>query len=152
MNTILNRDKSCGALLFIRKDAKILWLVLQANSNHGEHWDFPKGHVENNESEIETANREVYEECGLKFNRIDAFREVITFVPKNSIIKDVIFFLGEAQSFEVRFVLDEMQDHAWLEYDDAIKRLTFENSKELLTKANEFISNLPQYHQFFHKD
>ena len=141
MNTALNRDKSCGALLFIRKDAKLFWLVLQANSTHGGHWDFPKGHVEGNESEIETAAREVYEECGLKFNRIDTFREVITFVPNNSIMKDVVFFLGEAQSSEVKFILDEMQDHRWLEYDDAIKQLTFENSKELLKKANNLISN-----------
>ena len=47
-------EKSCGIVLFHSED----FLIIQhsADSNGGEgHWDFPKGHVENNETELETA-------------------------------------------------------------------------------------------------
>ena len=44
------REKSCGCI--ITKDNKVL-LIKQTKG----HWGFPKGHVEKNETEIETAIR-----------------------------------------------------------------------------------------------
>ena len=63
MNKILSetnkeREKSCGCII-INKN-KVL-LIKQTKG----HWGFPKGHVEKDETEIETAIREVKEETGL---------------------------------------------------------------------------------------
>ena len=60
MNKILSetnkeREKSCGCII-INKN-KVL-LIKQTKG----HWGFPKGHVEKDETEIETAIREVKEE------------------------------------------------------------------------------------------
>jgi len=35
----------------------------------------------------------------------------------------------------------EHNDYLWLEYNNALKKTTFENAKNVLTKANEFLSN-----------
>ena len=54
-----NMEKSCGLVVFNKN--KILLLKYSNNEEQGEggHWDFPKGHVEPNETEIETALREL---------------------------------------------------------------------------------------------
>ena len=57
-------EKSCGIVLFHSED----FLLIQHSVKLGEkgHWDFPKGHMERGETEIQTALREVEEETGLK--------------------------------------------------------------------------------------
>ena len=57
-------EKSCGAIIF-DKD-KIL--VIQQKEGH---WGFPKGHVEEGETEVETAIREIKEETNLDVNEDD---------------------------------------------------------------------------------
>lgn len=135
-------EKSCGAVLFCNINHKINWLIIKHKSEHGGHWDFPKGHMESNESEIETARREVFEECGVKFEIIEGFKELVTFSPCSGVIKDVILFLGKMNSEKISLQLSELEDYKLLEYDDALKLLTFDSSKDVLVKANMFISNL----------
>ncbi|MGV8087017.1 MAG: bis(5'-nucleosyl)-tetraphosphatase [Candidatus Woesearchaeota archaeon] len=135
-------EKSCGAVLFCNINNKIKWLIIKHKSEHNGHWDFPKGHMESSESEIETARREVFEECGLEFEIIDGFKEVVTFSPYSGVIKDVMLFLGKMTSEKIVLKMDELEDYKLLEYDDAIKLLTFDSSKDVLVKANNFISNL----------
>ena len=58
-------EKSCGVVLF--NEQKVLLLQYATGQKEGEwdlqgHWDFPKGHVDKGETEIETATRELEEE------------------------------------------------------------------------------------------
>ena len=53
------REKSCGAILIDHQDDQIKTLIVRQNAGH---WGFPKGHVEGDETEFETAFREVREE------------------------------------------------------------------------------------------
>ena len=57
-----NIEKSCGAVIFEsrKKDAKVLIIRQLAG-----HYCFVKGHMESNETEAETALREIKEETGL---------------------------------------------------------------------------------------
>ena len=56
-------EKSCGAIVFRRFHGNIqILLIKHINSGH---WSFPKGHIENNETETETAVREIKEETGI---------------------------------------------------------------------------------------
>ena len=55
----MKTEKACGAVIE-NEDGKIL-VIFQNNG----FWGFPKGHVEENETEAETAVREVFEETGL---------------------------------------------------------------------------------------
>ena len=56
-------ERSCGAVVFTRKDHRILFIIVQ---EMGGAYSFPKDHMEGNETETETAQREVFEEIGLK--------------------------------------------------------------------------------------
>lgn len=134
------REKSCGAILFL-KENPVKYLVMHYTPNRGNHWDFPKGHMDEGETEEENARREVFEETGLEFNMIEGFYETIKFPPKPGRIKDVIFFLGTPKTLNVKYMKDETYDHKWLNYEDALETLTFENSKNLLKKAKTFIEN-----------
>lgn len=54
-------EKSCGAIVFTRQNGEIEYVIIQSL----EGWyGFPKGHMEQNETEIETALREVREKQG----------------------------------------------------------------------------------------
>ena len=57
------REKSCGALVYRKKQDKVELLLIK--HRNGGHWSFPKGHVESGENEYQTALREIKEETGL---------------------------------------------------------------------------------------
>ena len=90
----MKREKSCGAL-GVRKNGETYDLVLLRH-RFGGHWSFPKGHVEEGESERQTALREVHEETGLSIRLYDGFRESVEYFPKPGVKKQVVYFLGEA--------------------------------------------------------
>jgi len=132
--------KSCGGIIFKKEKDKILFLIIRHRESGGGHWDFPKGHMEKGESEKETARREILEEVGLKVRFIDGFKESISYIDHvNEVNKTVIYFLCEAISSKVEYLCDEIEEHAWLEYDDALKRVTHENAVNLLKKADSFL-------------
>ena len=56
------REKSCGAVVFLKKDNSTNYLLLNYAAGH---WDFVKGNVEQNEIEKETVVRELKEETGI---------------------------------------------------------------------------------------
>lgn len=106
-----------------------------------EYWDFPKGHIEKGEEEQEAARREIGEETGLKdvvFQ--EGFRDVIHYYFQfqgKKISKDVVFFLAQTQSQEVRISF-EHKNFAWLPYERAMERLKYDNAKNILQKAHGF--------------
>ena len=57
----MKREKSCGALVYrITQSGQKELLFIK--HRHGTQWSFPKGHMEEGESEVQTALREVKEE------------------------------------------------------------------------------------------
>ncbi|MBQ4101003.1 MAG: NUDIX domain-containing protein [Oscillospiraceae bacterium] len=130
-------EKSCGAIIF-KMDNNIYKLLLIKHKNSG-HWSFPKGHIEGNETEIETARREVFEETGVEFLLKDGFREVVRYSPKPSVMKDVVYFLGETKSNKVIIQQEEVSAFKWVSLDDANKIVTFDNDKFLINKACEYL-------------
>ena len=73
-------EKSCGAIVY-RKYHGNTEILLIKHINSG-HWSFPKGHVEEGETEEETAKREIMEETGIDVNLDTTFREIVTYSPK----------------------------------------------------------------------
>ena len=60
---MMTLEKSCGAIVFRKFHGNVeILLIKHAN---GGHWSFPKGHVEEGETEVETATREIFEETGI---------------------------------------------------------------------------------------
>ena len=50
----MNREKSCGAVVFARRSGEILYVIVRKASGA---YSFPKGHVEGSETEMQTAAR-----------------------------------------------------------------------------------------------
>ena len=130
-------EKSCGAIIYRIKDGNLEFLSI-SHRNDG-HWGFPKGHIEDNESEEQTAIREIYEETGLQVNLIDGFRRSVEYSPKEGIMKEVIFFLAKTEQQTVHIQLDEIKDYKWSSLKNTKERLSYESSKDVLEQAYEFI-------------
>jgi len=139
-------EKSAGAIIFRKEDNDIYYLLLHYPSGSRtkkDYWDLPKGHVEKGEKLEDTVRREVEEETGLKnVNFIDGFKETIKYFFKwegKNILKFVTFYLVKTEVKEVK-ISSEHLNYQWLSYEDAIKQLEFKNAKEILKKANDFLS------------
>jgi bis(5'-nucleosidyl)-tetraphosphatase len=134
-------EKSCGAVIFNR-DGNRKYLLLHYE---GGHWDFVKGHVEKNESEIDTVRRETEEEAGITdLTFIKGYRQPISYYYKRAgktVYKQVIFYLVETHTDAVR-LSGEQIGFDWLPYDRAHSRLTYKNAKDTLRKAQEFLERL----------
>ena len=134
-------EKSAGAVLFRNDSGKNEFLLLNYPQGH---WDFIKGKVEQNETPHETATRETGEETGItNIEFIDGFEESVEYdfrFKKEDIHKKVIFFLAKTSEKNIH-LSHEHNDYIWLEYNDALKKTTFENAKNVLSKANEFLSS-----------
>jgi bis(5'-nucleosidyl)-tetraphosphatase len=133
-------EKSCGGVIFREKNGRIEYLLIfnKKGSSSG-HWGFPKGHVEANETEHETAAREIKEEANVTVEFIDGFREVSTYSPKQNVMKDVVYFLARAKTDNVVLQQSEVADYAWKPYGEAHK--TLHNDRVILQKANDFLES-----------
>ena len=131
-------EKSCGVILF--NEQEVLLLQHPDKKKKG-HWDFPKGHVEDGETELQTALRELAEETEIiDVKLLPDFNHTISYYLMKEgkrIFKEVIFFIGLTNEKRVS-ISDEHQSFAWLDYDSAIKRLTYENAKKALEKSFNF--------------
>ena len=134
-------EKSCGIVLFYSDEFLLIQHPSKSNGTEG-HWDFPKGHVEDSETELETAKRELIEETGIvDFRMFDGFRHRIeyNFHKDNQMVaKEVIFFLAESDTKEVE-LSSEHQNFVWLNSDLANNKLTYTNGKEVLAAAKIFL-------------
>lgn len=131
---------SCGAIVFYKENEKIEFLLLKYPNYRG----FPKGEMEPNETEIETARREIKEETNLDVEFIPGFRkeyEYFFWLKGKLVKKKAVFFLAKAKSKDVK-ISWEHEDYKWLTFEEALKTLTFEEDKENLKAAYEFIKSL----------
>lgn len=157
-------EKSVGAVIF-RKDPvkpkgngagdnKIYYLLLKYRNGH---WDFPKGHIEKGETEEETMRREVEEETGINDLKIISgflgkFRYFYRAIGdekarreaegrKTLITKKVIFYLVETLQKEVVLSV-EQTDFVWLEFGEALDKITYKKPKKMLKKAKRFFDKM----------
>lgn len=136
----MKHEKSCGVIVFTRKNGEIKYVVIESINGF---FGFPKGHVENGETEKQTALREVFEEVDLKPNLIDGFRETVEYyIPSIDVQKQVVYFLGEFENQEIVFQKEELSSAQLLSFDEANNKFTHENNKELLLKAHLFLTNI----------
>ena len=137
----MGTEKSAGIVLFRNDSGKNEFLLLNYPQGH---WDFVKGKIEQNETSHEAAIRETREETGItNIEFIDGFEESVEYdfrFKKENIHKKVIFFLAKTSEKNIK-LSHEHNDYSWLEYDDALKKTTFENARNVLIKANEFLSS-----------
>jgi len=138
-------ERSAGAIIFRKENDKVYYLLLHYPSSAKaarDYWDLPKGHIEKGENEIETVRREVEEETGLKdIEFVEGFKEWIKYFFKfkgKNVFKFVTFYLVATKTKNVKVSFEHL-GFEWLSYEKALEKLTFENAKEILKKANQFL-------------
>ena len=88
-------EKSCGCIVI---DGRNVLLVKQTKG----HWSFPKGHMEEGESEIQTAVREVKEETNVDAIPDETKRYVEEYLMDNGNMKQVIYFVSKQASSNIK--------------------------------------------------
>lgn len=126
----LKKEKCCGCIII--ENNKVL-LVYEKNGNF---WGFPKGHMEKGENEIETALREVKEEVGLDVEIIDKERRyILNYIIRDEIDKTTVLYLAIPKNKEIVMQESEIKKVKWCDFEEALKTLTFDNSKEVFKKV-----------------
>lgn len=144
LETNIKHEKSCGAVIFCQFPDGLKALLLKHRFGH---WDFPKGHVKVNETEAQTALREIYEESGLNVTLDLNFRETVTYSPKDRVNKDVVFFCGYCDEQEAKNLAPQQSEIAAAQFvalDLAENMITFESGKEIFRRALNYWNTIPQ--------
>lgn len=136
----VRREYSAGFLLFRDTPEGRLWLLL----DYGRHWDYPKGHLKKDETAWRAAVRELAEETGIKkIDRIGKFQKNMHYdfhsPKKGAITKTVTYFIAQTTTAKVT-ISDEHTGYAWLPYEQAMTRLTFDNARTLLKAAHLYLA------------
>lgn len=133
----MTTEKSCGAVIF-NTEGKVL--IVKHNAGH---WDFPKGHMEEGETEKQTALREVKEETNIDIDILEDYRYESHYSPKENVEKTVIFFLAKSKSDKLVKQDAEIANIGWFSYKEALDIITYDNAKELYKKAyNDYINKV----------
>ena len=124
----MKHEKSCGCIII--EDKKVL-LIKQTNGI----WGFPKGHVEKNETELQTAEREVKEETNIDVKIDETKRYTMNYMTDRGASKEVVLFLAQKIGGNLSRQESEVSQIEWLFFDDAISRLSYKNTKDLFKKV-----------------
>ena len=148
-------ENSCGVIPFRRRDGRVEFLLLHSVMvrNPDAAWEFPKGSVEDGESEVETALRELREEAHLsKVELLPDFRDQVHYQYRrhgNEISKTVTFFTGEV--FEWSTIPEAAPTHehgshpsegvwyVWVSEKEAQRRLFHPGMRQQLNRASFFL-------------
>ncbi len=129
-NENLKKEKSCGCIVI--KNNKVL-LIKQVTGI----WGFPKGHVEKDETEYETALREVKEETNLDVKIISDKRYTMNYLTERGSYKQVVLFVANEIRGKIKRQEAEIDDIKWLNYEDALEIINFQNTKDILKEVSE---------------
>ena len=132
-------ESSCGAVVYRDIKGEVKYLLIK--NKRSAHWGFPKGHIEMGESEEETAYREVLEETGLHINLIEGFSCISKYKIRDKVDKKVTIFVGTTTDTSTVIQREEIEDYIWLNYDKAMNLLKFENDKNILESAYNFLDD-----------
>ena len=120
----MNYEICCGSVVF--NDNKVLII----KHKYG-HISFPKGHVEGNETEEETAIREVREETGIDIEIINDKKYYVQYENDNNSIEKVTYFIGKMIGGKLNPQLSEISSCYFEDENKVSDLITYDNDREM---------------------
>ena len=119
-----------GGIVF-RGSGRDLTILLVTSKKAPDYWIFPKGHVEPGETDADAGVRETQEEAGVTGELLGPVGAPLVFDWAGKRYS-VQYFLIRATA---EFPATDGRVIAWLPVDEALARLTFEDTRRLLREA-----------------
>ena len=123
-------EKCCGCIIL--NEGK----VLLVKHNVG-HWGFPKGHMEKDETELQTAIREVKEETNVDVEIQEEKRYIDEYYSSEDTFKQVVYFLATCKNMNTQKQEEEIAQIEWVPIEEAGNKITYENTKKLFKQVLE---------------
>ena len=146
-------ERSAGIIIFRNTPKGRAYLIVHASgtgegTSRSDFWDFPKGLLEPGEKGIDAAIREAKEEIGMEdFSLAENFKETVRYFIRRegkTMLKFVVMFLAEAKNAKVKLSW-EHDKYEWLFFEEAYKRISRQQMKKVLDKAELFlVANEPR--------
>lgn len=116
-------------------------IVLVKEHPNGDSWSFPKGHIEENETPLDAAKREVYEETGLSV--LEFIKDLGSYKcyvlnekgeEDKSKPKVVYLFLFSTTKPELHMIDNNIADAKWFKQEDVAIKLKSPSSRKYFLK------------------
>ncbi|MBE6690783.1 MAG: NUDIX domain-containing protein [Ruminococcaceae bacterium] len=133
-------EKSCGALVVRREGDQYFVLMIRHKAKGNR--SFPKGHMEEGESEYITALREVMEETSSRIAIISDFRATVNYSPSPGVMKEVVYFLAFTTNPDIKPREGEIAEVEWIPLERAEECLAHENDKTVFRAAMERMQHM----------
>lgn len=136
----MKTEESCGAMLFTKiDDIRYYVLIMEANGSYG----LPKGHKENNETDEETALREIKEETGIEGTIIKGIKRTIKYlVPSNNSFKEVKYFAMKYSNQDLNPTDSDILCAKLYTIDQALNMIKFNQIKDLIIEMDYMLNVL----------
>jgi 8-oxo-dGTP pyrophosphatase MutT (NUDIX family) len=141
----VRRHISAGMIVFNRSAGRCRFLLVLSRLTKRPLWEFPKGGVDEGETLLQTALRELTEETGIGAESVELvpgfeWRESYRFTSgreteRTLIQKDVTYFLAETTVVDVTLAVSELSEYAWLELEEATRRIKYPERRKMLKEA-----------------
>lgn len=132
-------EASFGIIPLHKKDNQ--WEVLLIQHVQG-HWTFPKGHAEEGESALQTAERELLEETGLRvktlLNNAPILETYHFSKQQQHIKKTVAYFIAEVEG-TLSLQKEEVLNAKWVVLTEAPSHLTFVSAQALCKRVSNLV-------------
>jgi len=138
-------EYSAGFVVFCESRSERRYLLLRHQGE--EYWAFPKGKIEPGEDAFAAAVREVFEETNIDgLQPVTGFCETSYYTYRRNgrpISKRVDYFLAKTVEDDVS-LSNEHSDFRWLDLEEALAVLTYDDSRRILRDADQCVSRAAQ--------
>ena len=130
-------------LCYLERDGQYLMLhrVKKQHDENHDKWIGVGGKFEDKESPEDCVRREVLEETGIRINIQPDFVTKSQYTIQGKVEKNVNIFLASTQDTQTVIQKEEIEEYIWLGYEKALNKLRFENDRNILSKAYNYLLN-----------